>query len=219
MQRSSPVSAARGWNTATGIDPARLEIGLLIAEWLNPAADHIGQGATSITDLYDSHVRTPCDIALARRSDPSSSRKPVHWWSPELTAIRGQCSSARRRKMRLAARLRRIQLDADDPVAVRAAAEAEAAAVQLRACKKTLKVAIAVSKIACWDELVQTVESDPFGKPYKLVMQKLSGPPATARMDLDTVTMTVNTLFPACPVSTHGAVLPLEGFSKFPHET
>lgn len=215
MRRPLRVPATHGWNTAKGIDPAQLEIGLLIAEWLNPAADYIDQDATSIADLYDSHVRTACDIALVRKSAPSSNRKPVYWWSPELTALRGRCVSAKRCKMRLAARLRRLQLDADDPVGVRAAAEAEAAAVNLRICKKALKVAIAVRKKACWDELIQSVESDPFGKPYKLVMQKLSGPPATARMDLDTLKMTVSTLFPACPVSTHGAVLPLEPFDPF----
>lgn len=39
------------------------------------------------------------------------------------------------------------------------------------------------SKAKCWADLVKTVDDDPWGKPYKVVMKKLRGPSATATME------------------------------------
>lgn len=116
----------------------------------------------------------------------------------------------------MAARLGRLQLGAVD-LGI-AQVSAEAAAARFTICQQALKIAIARSKKACWDELLHSVVSYPFGKPYKLVMQKLSGPPATVRMELDTLRATVDALFPACPPSIHGTVLPLEPFDPFSAE-
>jgi len=99
-----------------------------------------------------------------------------------------------------------------------AVAEVDDGAARLREAKKALKKAIARSKKACWDELVRAVDTGPFGKPYKIVMRKLSGPPATARMELDTLTTTIGTLFPACPPNIQGAVGQLEPFNLFSAE-
>lgn len=62
--------------------------------------------------------------------------------------------------------------------------------------KKQLKHAISRSKKACWRELIASVDKDPFGKPYKLVMRKLKGPPETATMERQTLETVISTLFP-----------------------
>jgi len=220
IRRQNLCSPARGWDVTKGIDPELLEVGLLIAEWLSPVEDLNCRDAAHIADFFDCHVKTACDIVLRRKSAPNMARKPVHWWNPELSVLRSNCVSARRCKTRLAARHKRLQqrLGVTNPTAVQAVLDVDAADAQLRMCKKALKTAVARSKKACWDELVQSVESDPFGKPYKLVMRKLSGPPATDRMELDTLRSTIETLFPACHPNIHGAVLPLEPFEAFTAE-
>jgi len=53
--------------------------------------------------------------------------------------------------------------------------------------KRQLKLAIQQIKKRCWKELISTVDGDPFGKPYKLVMRKLRGPPAIASMEMQTM--------------------------------
>ncbi|KAE9526697.1 hypothetical protein AGLY_013345, partial [Aphis glycines] len=220
IRRQNLCSSARGWDVTKGIDPELLEVGLLIAEWLSPVEDLNRRDAAHIADFFDCHVRTACDIVLRRKSAPNMARKPVHWWNPELSVLRSNCVSARRCKTRLAARHKRLQqrLGVTNPTVVQAVLDVDAADAQLRMCKKALKTAVARSKKACWDELVQSVESDPFGKPYKLVMRKLSGPPATDRMELDTLRSTIETLFPAGHPNIHGAVLPLEPFEAFTAE-
>ncbi|KAE9528677.1 hypothetical protein AGLY_012252 [Aphis glycines] len=212
IRRQNLCSSARGWDVTKGIDPELLEVGLLIAEWLSPVEDLNRRDAAHIADFFDCHVKTACDIVLRRKSAPNMARKPVHWWNPELSVLRSNCVSARRCKTRLAARHKRLQqrLGVTNPTVVQAVLDVDATDAQLRMCKKALKTAVARSKKACWDELVQSVESDPFGKPYKLVMRKLSGPPATDRMELDTLRSTIETLFPAGHPNIHGAVLPLE---------
>ena len=44
-----------------------------------------------------------------------------------------------------------------------------AAEGELRTARQTLKRLIRIAKGNCWDEMIQSVDSDPWGKPYKLV--------------------------------------------------
>jgi len=83
-------------------------------------------------------------------------------------------------------------------------AEADLARTNLgyREAKKQLKIAIRQSKATCWKELIASVESDPFLKPYKLVMRKLRGPLAKATMELQTLQAVIRTLFPINQTST-----------------
>jgi len=126
--------ATRGWAVSKGVDPGLLEVGLLIAEWLNRAADYSSRDTTNIAELFEDHVKTACDIALQRKSAPSLARKPVHWWNPELTVLRRHCVSAKRSKARMATQLGRLQLGAADLGISQASAEA--AATRLTRCKR-----------------------------------------------------------------------------------
>lgn len=58
---------------------------------------------------------------------------------------------------------------------------------------------ISLAKKKCWTKLSKTIDADPWGKPYKIVMRKLRGNPATAQMDLGEIRDIVNTLFPQPP--------------------
>lgn len=63
----------------------------------------------------------------------------------------------------------------------------ECAEAGYREARKELKCRIRSVKAKCWAELVRIVDDDPWGKPYKVVLKKLQGPPATASMEPRTV--------------------------------
>jgi len=81
--------------------------------------------------------------------------------------------------------------------------------------KRQLKLAILQSEKRCWKELISTVDGDPFGKPYKLVMRKLRGPPTTASMEMQTLRDIIGTLFPAYPISCYRYLPASESPSPF----
>lgn len=60
-------------------------------------------------------------------------------------------------------------------------------------------MAIRRSKARCWSELTKSVEDDPWGKPYKLVMKKLGGSPPAMYMERDVLTRVSMGLFPSRP--------------------
>lgn len=66
-----------------------------------------------------------------------------------------------------------------------------------REVRKILRIAITRSKAACWKQLIQSVEEDPWGKLYKLVTRKLQGPPVTSTMATESVLRIIDALFPS----------------------
>ena len=64
--------------------------------------------------------------------------------------------------------------------------------------RRSLQKAITAAKNRAWSELVEAVEADPWGRPYKTVTRKLraKGPLATAEMELELLQQIVETLFP-----------------------
>ncbi|KAL4142128.1 hypothetical protein QTP88_004645 [Uroleucon formosanum] len=97
----------------------------------------------------------------------------------------------------------------------RADAELAATNSAYREAKKQLKIAILRSKRTCWKELISSVAADPFGKPYKLVMRKLRGPPPTASMEYATLQSVVDSLFPEHRARTDGPPVPADSVVPF----
>lgn len=64
--------------------------------------------------------------------------------------------------------------------------------------KVSLKVAIRQAKAGAWKELLQTLKEDSWGRPYKMVFNKLrpSAPPLTQSLDPEFVRGVVRALFP-----------------------
>ncbi|KAJ0171233.1 hypothetical protein K1T71_012783 [Dendrolimus kikuchii] len=81
----------------------------------------------------------------------------------------------------------------------------EAAAVEARlyegyrSARTAMKVAIKAAKSAAWEELLGTLDRDPWGRPYHLVRQKLRpwAPPLTQSLPPHVVTDVVGALFPS----------------------
>lgn len=96
---------------------------------------------------------------VAPKKKICTNRRSVHWWTPEIKKLRERSNHLRRVYTR---KRRRTGGDA-------CAAEKE----DLRLAKLELTKAIKKAKEDSWRELCRMVESDPWGKPYKLVMGKL----------------------------------------------
>lgn len=71
-----------------------------------------------------------------------------------------------------------------------------------RLAKTTLRDAIKAAKNASWKELISSVDKDPWGLPYKLVMSKLraSSPSLSETLDEGNLNRLIDSLFPRHPV-------------------
>ncbi|XP_071639994.1 uncharacterized protein [Temnothorax longispinosus] len=80
----------------------------------------------------------------------------------------------------------------------RDALEEEEAGEAWRAARQNLSRAIFAAKERAWKELLASVDEDPWGRPYKLVQNKLRpwAPPLTKTLDPHFVETIVGTLFP-----------------------
>ena len=99
---------------------------------------------------------------LREKRLPRGSRKPNPWWTPEIAASRKAMHAARRMYQRKRKKMKSV------PEIV----EAKRAYSKT---KKQLQIMIWRAKEGGWSELIDSVDSDPWGKPFKLVMAKIKG--------------------------------------------
>lgn len=97
------------------------------------------------------------DLA-ARRVTTQRERRAVYWWDGTIADARRRCVRARRSWTRVKAC---------------PALNVEARILYKRA-KKELRSLISRAKTRAWEELLDSVEEDPWGLPYKLVLGRLS---------------------------------------------
>lgn len=128
-----------------------------------------------------------CDASMPRSVPGGRRDRRVYWWTPEIAELRASCVRARRRFLR--ARRRRLTRDEEE---ISSCYEA------YREARRTLQREIKIAKARCWAELVEAVESDPWGRPYKIATKKLrpTAPPLTANMDPVLLNKVIGTLFP-----------------------
>ena len=98
-----------------------------------------------------------CDASMSIKKN-TRGRPPVHWWNEDIAAIRRECLQARRQQQRARERTGPTYEQLKNFYEVK---------------RKKLKVAIKTAKRKCWQDFCEEVDSDPWGKPYKTVMQKI----------------------------------------------
>lgn len=111
-----------------------------------------------------------------------NNRRSAYWWSEEISGLRTAAIGARRCLTR---HRRRGAPPADVILAYRAA-------------KRALRSAIKKAKNNAWKELIDSIDKDPWGLPYKLVMSKLrkSSPTFSETIDRDILEKLIESLFP-----------------------
>ncbi|CAB3237922.1 unnamed protein product [Arctia plantaginis] len=112
-------------------------------------------------------------------------RKEVYWWSQELADLRAACTRARRSYTRSR---RRHRGDGEE----------DRLHEEYRRARKTLKLAISRAKEEKRQEMLEGLNRDPWGRPYRAVRQKLraSGPPLTETLQPSFLREVVEGLFP-----------------------
>lgn len=141
--------------------------------------------ASVLTEMMREALKDACDIAAPRRK-PQSARKECHWWSDRIVELRGVATHRRRRwkRKRRSARANPEELN-----------ELES---EYREAKKELRKAIRQAKVESWKDLTATIEKDPWGLPYRVVLRKLRSatPGLTEQLEEDQVHMLLQSLFP-----------------------
>lgn len=132
-------------------------------------------------------LKEACDVT-APRAKNRRGKPETYWWNEELALARTEVISLRRRWKRS---LRRKQIE-----------ENETAEHQRKynVAKKKLGKLIAKAKATAWQELIDTIEQDPWGLPFRIVLNKLrrsrSSPTITETIDYGLAVRMVRELFP-----------------------
>uniref|UniRef100_A0A2H8TIE5 Reverse transcriptase domain-containing protein n=1 Tax=Melanaphis sacchari TaxID=742174 RepID=A0A2H8TIE5_9HEMI len=115
------------------------------------------------------------------------TRKSVHWWSPEIDALRNTANHLRRVFQRKRKK--------------HGPAESKTEETNSKAAKRALANAIKRAKETSWRNLCDLVQRDTWGLPYKLVMDKLVRPAPIPELDTPgRLRLIVDGLFPQHPM-------------------
>ncbi|KAL0861198.1 hypothetical protein ABMA27_008766 [Loxostege sticticalis] len=193
-----PVELGPRW-ALKRLDRETLVLASLVESW-SPDPDCVNPDNEA--EWFGGAMSHICDSAMPRvRALPP--RTAVHWWSPELARLREACVTARRRYSRHRRRRNRDEtLD-------------DALYASYQQAKRDLRGAIGAAKNAAWEEMLETLKQDPWGRPYRLVMSKLRpwAPPLTTTTDPDLLENILDGLFPARTDFTPPVLFCAEGVS------
>lgn len=94
-----------------------------------------------------------------RRAGKIKNRKAVYWWNDEIAEIRGRCGAWRRRLIRAK---KRKYLEHVTEIVNR-----------LKETGKELRIPIGKAKREAWEDLLYSLDRDPWEHPYKMVLNKI----------------------------------------------
>lgn len=151
-----------------------------------PFAEEIS--AEESADWVARAMRDICDVG-ASRAPRLFGRTQVYWWNFEVAELRELAIRAKRQWKR---HLRRRSRVGDfDRIATRLQLEYQRA-------KKKLRLGITKAKGKSWQDLIDSIEEDPWGLPYRIVLKRLrrSSPTMTETIGHDMAIKLVTSLFP-----------------------
>lgn len=115
------------------------------------------------------NIKTPKELSIAtnelcaksfpRRRLPKHGKKPVYWWTTNISEKRKICIRARR------VLTRAKQANPNDSII-------QDAKTTYKAAKKELRNSIRMRKREMWKELCQNLDEDIWGQAYKIVEKK-----------------------------------------------
>lgn len=152
-------------------------------EWLC-ADENLPENANEASQRIDSIIKQACDLAMPRIKNREGRAKSVYWWNDNISEIRRDCIKWYRK-------WKRETRKNNEETANRAEGK-------YHDNKKELRKAIRRSKRSAWQELILTIDEDPWGMPYKIIMSKLKGgtPSLTETLKSGVLNNTLSKLFP-----------------------
>ncbi|XP_018304323.1 uncharacterized protein, partial [Mycetomoellerius zeteki] len=182
-----------------------LKSGIIIGNWIN-GNQQAQDPETKATKLQEM-MTDACEIAMPK-SMPKL-RKAMPWWNEELAQLR-ETSTRARRKIK---RARRNGHSEDS-------AETQDKISKYKEARKKLSKALRKAKAVAWTDFVNTINENPWGRPYLTVMGKLRRwtPPYTESLEESTRNRVIDGLFPAPTQLVETWIepaLPEEGFKSW----
>lgn len=170
-----------GWNFAKA-DWEELSAAMELS--CDASTEDVRSDVNRFNDWLMSNVTSACNVAAPKRR--LVNKRHTYWWSPELAQARKDCIKLRRRLTRAR---RRHGMDSDTTMALNG---------EYKYARKTLRQMIAKAKCAAWQSLIESIEENPWGRPYKLVLNKLRGATLklTQVLDSDRLEGLLDSLFP-----------------------
>ncbi|KAG5327721.1 PO11 protein, partial [Pseudoatta argentina] len=161
------------------MDPDLMEAAAAFSAWSGTPEDAV-LGAEHMNQI----LRDISDVSMPRRG--LSRRPTTYWWNQEIADLRRNCNACRRRLMR--ARAKR----STSRESLRGLWDA------LREARRSLRRAIVRSKMKLRAELVDDLDRDSWGMPYRVILKKLraGGASIVGVLPSEIVGDIVGTLFP-----------------------
>lgn len=158
--------------------------------------DNIGQEPEKYTGWLMDLMKSACNVA-APLVALKNKRRQTYWWSTEIAELRNITVKARRIWCRSKNSSNNVDVISKKDDYVKA--------------KKTLRNAIKKAKNTAWTELINSIDSDPWGLPYKLVMGRLrrSSPALSETLDERILNRLLDSLFPGQPINLVPPEIPL----------
>ncbi|XP_026828639.1 uncharacterized protein LOC113562695 [Ooceraea biroi] len=131
-------------------------------------------------------ILTRINDGATRRVRQDVQRRPVYWWCPEVNLQRKKCISVRRKYLRIKKKKERVMV-----------VVYEEALRCYREERRALNKEIVRAKMRAWDELLETLEKDPWGRLYLIVLKKLTNARnACESLPVNNVQRILEVLFP-----------------------
>ncbi|XP_015113967.1 uncharacterized protein LOC107039043 [Diachasma alloeum] len=118
-----------------------------------------GSSATEKARSIMKRVAAACDATMTRKRT-TNRHPPVYWWNETIAILRKKCNAARRLSQRGQKKPYFEELH-----------------IRYKKARRKPSKAIKFSKKQSWSELLDEVERDPWGRPYKVVMTRLKSQP------------------------------------------
>ncbi|XP_011858169.1 PREDICTED: uncharacterized protein LOC105555737 [Vollenhovia emeryi] len=153
---------------------------LIAANWARPGPMRdVDEEAERLREL----LTRACDGSMPRVK--FSPRRNAYWWSDAIAELR-RASIKNKRTLQ---RERRRPITRE---------RLEALLTAYRESRVALKQAIRKAKEKAWSDLIEALDEDPWGRPYRLVLKKLScgAPPTVESLRVEFLDRVVDTLFP-----------------------
>ena len=190
----------------TRLDREAAKEAAFLQDWLSPPVEPVLDVDAAAVQLRGSLTEV-CNASMPRSRRPPP-RRTVYWWSEELAGLRATCVEARRAYTRSRRRTTRSQ-----------AGEDRLYTSYLEA-KTVLKSAMCAAKDSARAEMLEGLDRDPFGRPYKAARNQLRpyGPPLTETLEPALLDGVVRSLFPRRADFTPPTMNPPQGVVASPEE-
>lgn len=154
----------------------------LIAETWNEKREYASAERAS-THIWKI-LRNAADTAMPRVRNNRANRKSAYWWTQEISEARKKCVRIRRQLKR-----KRPTASEEDLSKLR---------IDLKSARIELRNLIHASKSRSWNEMMESIKTDPWGRPFQIVMEKFGGVtvPVSETLEKDLLSSVLDYLFP-----------------------